>query len=90
MDRGKLKTQVDQLIQDYTKRNTRSKALFDQAQSSLPGGNTRTGVYFSPFPIYLARGDGPIIHDVDGNALLDFMNNNTALILLRSSVSIDL
>ena len=81
MDRGRLKTQVDQLIQDYTKRNTRSKALFDQAQSSLPGGNTRTGVYFSPFPIYLARGDGPIIHDVDGNALLDFMNNNTALIL---------
>ena len=81
MDRGKLKAEVDQLIQAYIKRNTRSKALFDQAQRSLPGGNTRTGVYFSPFPIYLARGDGPIVHDVDGNALLDFMNNNTALIL---------
>lgn len=81
MDREKLKTQADQLIQDYTKRSVRSEALFDQAQHSLPGGNTRTGVYFSPFPMYLERGEGPIIYDADGNAFLDFMNNNTALIL---------
>ena len=47
----------------------------------MPGGNTRTGVYFSPFPIYLERGEGSAVYDADGNELLDFMNNNTALIL---------
>ncbi len=50
----------------------------------MPGGNTRTGVHFSPFPLYLERGDGAFVHDVDGNVLLDFMNNNTALILGHS------
>ncbi|SVC78001.1 uncharacterized protein METZ01_LOCUS330855, partial [marine metagenome] len=81
LDKEKLRAHIDQLIQDYTRRNTRSKALFNQAHRSMPGGNTRTGVYFSPFPVYLERGESPIVHDVDGHALLDFMNNNTALIL---------
>ena len=50
----------------------------------MPGGNTRTGVYFSPYPMYLCRGEGAYVHDADGNVLLDFMNNNTALILGHS------
>jgi len=81
LDKVKLKKHVDQLIREYTQRNSRSKELFENAQRSMPGGNTRTGVYFSPFPIYLERGDGSVVYDADGHALLDFMNNNTALIL---------
>jgi len=81
LDREKLNKQVNQLVQEYIQRNPHSKALFEKAQQSMPGGNTRTGVHFNPFPIYLERGEGPIVYDVDGNALLDFMNNNTALIL---------
>jgi glutamate-1-semialdehyde 2,1-aminomutase len=49
---------LDQLIADYRERNPRSLQLFQRAQRSLPGGNTRTGVYVDPFPIYADRGDG--------------------------------
>ena len=71
-------------MQGYVERCGSSKALFEQAHGSMPGGNTRTGVYFSPFPMYLERGEGAFVHDVDGNVLLDFMNNNTALALGHS------
>ena len=84
MDRQRLKSRLDNLILDYVGRSKRSKALFDQAQRSMPGGNTRTGVHFSPFPMYLDRGEGAFVHDADGNVLLDFMNNNTALVLGHS------
>ena len=72
---------LDQLIADYTDKNPQSQQLFKRAQDSLPGGNTRTGVYVSPFPVYTDHGEGVYIHDVDGNRRLDFVNNATALIL---------
>ena len=84
MDRQRVAAWLDDLIRSYVERCGRSKALFEQAHRSMPGGNTRTGVHFSPFPMYLERGEGAFVHDVDGNVLLDFMNNNTALILGHS------
>ena len=84
VERQRVAARLDDLIRRYGERCVRSKALFEQAQRSMPGGNTRTGVYFSPFPMYLERGEGAYVHDVDGNELLDFMNNNTALILGHS------
>ncbi|MEE2752736.1 MAG: aminotransferase class III-fold pyridoxal phosphate-dependent enzyme [Candidatus Latescibacterota bacterium] len=74
-------TTIDQLISDYRDQNANSYRLFQRAQFSLPGGNTRTGVYLDPFPVYLKRGAGVHVTDVDGNERLDFVNNATALIL---------
>ena len=81
MDGTQLEKQLNTLVDDYIKRNPRSRLLFEEAHHSMPGGNTRTGVYFKPFPFYLDHGEGVMIHDIDGNSFLDFMNNNTALIL---------
>ena len=72
---------LDQLFADYTDKNSQSQRLFTRAQESLPGGNTRTGVFVSPFPVYANQGQGVHIVDVDGNRRLDFVNNATALIL---------
>ena len=72
---------LDQLIADYGDQNPHSQRLFKRAREVLPGGNTRTGVFVNPFPIYIDRGEGVDIHDVDGNRRLDFVNNATALIL---------
>lgn len=46
----------------------------------MPGGNTRSSVYESPFPIYAESGSGAYLQDVDGNRYLDFTNNFTTLI----------
>ncbi len=46
----------------------------------MPGGETRTSTFFAPYPVVIAEGEGPYIQDVDGNRILDFMNNATTLI----------
>lgn len=57
-----------------------SKALSERAKRVMPGGNTRTTVYIDPFPLYGARGEGCRVYDVDGNEMIDCINNFTAMI----------
>lgn len=72
---------MEDLIARYVDGNPLSQAMAGRAKRSLPGGNTRTGVYIDPFPIYIEHGEGPYLIDIDGHRLIDFVNNNTALIL---------
>ena len=69
------------LVDRYIAAHPRSKALSEKAKAFLPGGNTRSGAYMSPFPVYLDRGEGIYVVDADGHRLMDWVNNNTALIL---------
>ena len=75
---------MDELTEEYERQNPTSKQWFDRAQASLPGGNTRTGSYYKPFPIYWESGEGPYAFDVDGNKRLDFVNQATCLTLGHS------
>ena len=69
------------LVDDYRARTPRSRALFERATASLPGGSTRTTVYSAPYPPYAAHGSGLALTDVDGNVYRDFLGNYTSLIL---------
>jgi glutamate-1-semialdehyde 2,1-aminomutase len=69
------------LIDDYLARTPRSRALFERAVRSIPGGSTRTTVYTAPYPPYVTYGEGLRIHDVDGNVYRDLLGNYTSLIL---------
>ena len=40
-------------IERFQKRTKESARIFDRAQRSLPGGDTRTVTYFYPYPIYI-------------------------------------
>ena len=81
LDQRRLETALTDAVATYVERNPGSLALFERAGKSLPGGNTRTGVFMDPFPLYADRGEGVHLFDVDGHRLLDFVNNNSALIL---------
>lgn len=72
---------VDALVAEYVSRNPTSRQLFARAQHVFPGGNTRTGAWFDPFPPYIAHAAGVDLYDVDGHQLLDFAFNNSSLIL---------
>ena len=72
MDKQALQNSLDSLITEYVANNPRSGEMFERAKESLPGGNTRTGAYMSPFPIYIERGEGVYFYDLDGHRLLDF------------------
>ena len=68
------------LLQRYESRTPRSAALHAEALESLPGGDTRTGTFFLPYPLYMARGAGVRMWDVDGHEYRDFLGNYTSLI----------
>ena len=57
-----------------------SRALFERALKVMPGGNSRHTVYFPPYPVYAAKGEGARVTDVDGVSRLDFINNYSSLI----------
>jgi glutamate-1-semialdehyde 2,1-aminomutase len=65
----------------YVRSTPKSKQLHERALAVMPGGTTRTTVYFAPHPVYMARGEGCRVWDVDGHERLDFICNYTALIL---------
>lgn len=58
----------------------RSARLFSRGKEVFPGGITRATVEKDPVPLYLARGEGAHVFDVDGHRLLDLNNNFTTLI----------
>ena len=47
----------------------------------MPGGTTRTTTYFDPYPLYVERGEGCRIWDVDGTERIDMLGNYSAMIL---------
>ena len=57
-----------------------SEINYERARKVLPGGTTRVTVKRTPVPIYIERGEGPYLIDVDGNRYLDCVGNYTALI----------
>jgi len=59
---------------------SKSRNLFNRAKAVFPGGTTRATVERNPFPIYVERGEGAHLVDVDGNRFLDLNNNFTTLI----------
>jgi glutamate-1-semialdehyde 2,1-aminomutase len=69
-----------QIEATYRRRTPKSAALSEQARRVMPGGDTRSSTFFGPYPSVIERAEGPRLYDVDGNVLLDFLNNYTALI----------
>ena len=51
-----------------------SKAMFDRAVQSMPGGVASSFQLGDPYPIYLDKGIGAEVWDVDGNGYYDFHN----------------
>jgi glutamate-1-semialdehyde 2,1-aminomutase len=73
-----LVSAVQEVEERYIAANPESQRLAKRAASHLPGGNTRTTVHFSPFPLYMTGGKGSRLTDVDGHSYTDFINEHTA------------
>ncbi|NEI06926.1 aminotransferase class III-fold pyridoxal phosphate-dependent enzyme [Rhizobium leguminosarum] len=59
---------------------SRSEHFFKKGRRVFPTGITRVTVDHEPSPLYISRGEGAYLIDVDGNRLLDLNNNFTTLI----------
>jgi glutamate-1-semialdehyde 2,1-aminomutase len=68
------------LLTAYRAFSPGSAALAERAQRVFPGGDTRSSAHYGPYPLVMSEAHGCRLRDVDGNELLDFMNNFTSLI----------
>ena len=66
------------LQQTYADARPESRRLFQRAAAVLPGSNTRSVLHFPPYPLYMARGHGASVEDVDGNRYVDFVGEFSA------------
>ena len=65
-------------ISAYVARNPRSRDRFAEATSVMPGGNTRTVLYYEPFPLRIVHGRGCRLWDADDHEYIDFLGEFTA------------
>ena len=70
----------DQIIQRFIARTQKSQTLTERAKRVLPGGDTRSGVYYLPYPAYMVEGSGSRLTDIDGNVYFDLLANYTSLV----------
>jgi glutamate-1-semialdehyde 2,1-aminomutase len=75
-----MNTIPQQIINRFIERTPKSQALTERAKQVMPGGDTRSGVYYAPYPAYMVKGQGTTLTDLDGNIYLDFLNNFTSLV----------
>ena len=69
-------------LEPKIRKTTRSAALYDEARALIPGGTSSIIRWssYEPYPIYMERGNGPRLTDVDGNEYLDYLLGYGALI----------
>ena len=68
-------------LERYLELTPRSQSLWEEARQYLPGGETRSSVFWAPYPIYIDHGEGCHVRDADGVERLDFIGNMTSLML---------
>ncbi len=62
----------------FTSANPKSLVQHTRASESLPGGNTRTGMHYEPFPLAMERGEGAYMWDLDGHCYRDYAGDFSA------------
>ncbi|MCG6858442.1 MAG: aminotransferase class III-fold pyridoxal phosphate-dependent enzyme [Salaquimonas sp.] len=69
---------VDAAIAGFIAANPNSASYYREAEAYMPGGNTRTVLFYAPFPLYMVKGWGARLQDADGHVYLDLLGEYTA------------
>src|SRR5262249_24127540 len=80
IDRGRIKELTEREEARLNERTPKSHAMYERANKVLSGGVASSYQLRDPWPIYLERGAGPRVWDVDGNELYDFHNGFGSMI----------
>lgn len=62
----------------YRERNPMSCAAAERALDVMPGGNTRSSLWTTPFPLCMTGGEGAQLTDADGHSYIDFLGEFTS------------
>ena len=74
IDRERIRELTEREERRLNDRTGGSSAMYERARKTLSGGVASSYQVRAPWPIYLERGQGAKVWDIDGNELLDFHN----------------
>jgi glutamate-1-semialdehyde 2,1-aminomutase len=74
LDRSRIAELTEQEAQRLDERTKGSADMYRRAAKVLSGGVASSYQLRDPWPLYLERGEGPKVWDVDGNEMWDFHN----------------
>src|SRR5687767_3566689 len=74
IDRRRIRELIEREEKRLNDATPKSADTYRRAHEVLSGGVASSYQLRDPWPIYLERGDGPKVWDVDGNEYLDFHN----------------
>src|ERR671937_1581161 len=74
IDRDRVAALMERQWARYRERTARSGEYFARASAVMPGGVPSQFQRNDPWPVYVERGAGADVWDVDGNEYLDFHN----------------
>src|SRR3954469_4969676 len=74
LDRTRIAELTERETERLNERTPKSGEMYRRADAVLSGGVASSYQLREPWPIYLERGAGPRVSDVDGNEMYDFHN----------------
>src|SRR6266545_515809 len=74
IDRERIKELTEREERVLDERTGKSAAMYRRANQTLAAGVASSYQVRDPWPIYLERGEGPKVWDIDGNEMWDFHN----------------
>jgi glutamate-1-semialdehyde 2,1-aminomutase len=74
IDRERIRELTEREERRLNERTVASRQTYERARRHLAGGVASSYQLRDPWPIYLDRGKGPKVWDVDGNEMWDFHN----------------
>ncbi len=80
MDERRISELSAREAERFAERTPASRAMFERAGRTLAGGVSSSFHGREPWPVYLARGEGARVWDLDGNEYLDFHNGFSAMV----------
>ena len=73
-----LEAALTEAREAYVAARPKSGAIHAKAREVMPGGNTRTVLFYTPFPTAMDHGEGCRLWDVDGREYIDLCGEYTA------------
>src|ERR687895_15183 len=80
IERRRIKELIEREEKALNDATRKSEEMYRRAHAVLSGGVASSYQLRDPWPIYLERGSGPKVWDVDGNEMYDFHNGFGAMV----------
>ena len=69
---------LSEAMEHFAESRPKTRAMQARASEVMPGGNTRTVLFTSPFPVRIETGQGASLTDIDGHRYLDLLGEYSA------------